>query len=233
MSRQKEQPTAFDAYAPKYTELIRDPLRDQFAADGRFFFERKIEIIRDFFRRTGARSEQCDWLDIGCGQGDLLRLARDYFKSGTGCDPSKGMLESCRDLDVRHQPSMESLPFETKTFDFITAVCVYHHVPPERRAALTADAMRVLRPGGTLCIIEHNPANPITRLIVSRAPVDADAQLLPSKETRHLLEKAGFKISKTQFFLFFPASVHRFTRRLEDALSGVPLGGQFAIFGRS
>ncbi len=233
MSRQKEKPSAFDAYADQYSELIRDPIRDQFASDSRFFFERKIEIIRSFFHRAGVPTEQLDWPDIGCGQGDLLRLGRRHFKSAAGCDPSKGMLDYCRDLDVRLQLSLDSLPFENGAFDFIPAVCVYHHVPPERRVAITAEAVRVLKPNGKFCIIEHNPLNPVTRVIVSRAPVDADARLLSSKQARFLLTSSGCEILETRFFLLFPERLHQFTRPFEDSLYRLPLGGQFAVFARS
>ena len=35
------------------------------------------------------------WLDVGCGQGEMLRLGQMDFKSAVGCDVSEGMLESC------------------------------------------------------------------------------------------------------------------------------------------
>jgi SAM-dependent methyltransferase len=233
MNPQQEKPRAFDEYASNYAELIRDPIRDRFTSGSRFFFERKIEIIRGFFQRAGIETGKLNWLDIGCGQGDLLRLGRAYFKSAAGCDPSQGMLEACRDMDVRHQQAMDTLPFDKGTMDFITAVCVYHHVPFDRRGVLTGEALRVLRPGGVFCIIEHNPWNPVTRLIVSRTPVDADAHLLSAGKSRRLLSEAGCTKFETEFFLLFPQRLHRFTRPFEDAMRPLPLGGQYAVFGRS
>src|SRR2546428_11662842 len=230
MNRQEEKPRAFDAYAKDYATLIQDPIRDKFASSSRFFFERKIEIVQGFFQRSSMQTEKLDWLDIGCGQGDLLRLGRPYFKSAAGCDPSQGMLESCRDLEVRQQSSADCLPFDRAAFDFVTAVCVYHHLPLEHRSLLTAEAVRVLRPGGTFCVIEHNPWNPVTKLIVSRTPVDADARLLTANETGRLLSSAGCKVLETQFFLLFPERLHRFSRPLEEALRVFPFGGQYAIF---
>src|SRR5262249_15621841 len=154
-------------------------------------FERKLQIIRSFYKRLGVATQKADWLDVGCGQGDLLRLGHTYFKSSAGCDPSEGMLESCSDLRVKTQSSMLSLPFDSQGFDFVTVVCVYHHVPVEQRSEFTHEVFRVLKPGGVFCIIEHNPLNPVTQLIVSRTPVDADAQLLRAKESGRLLRGAG------------------------------------------
>ena len=229
MKPQQEKPATFDNYAGDYAALIHDPIRDKFAAGSRFFFERKIQVIRSFCKRRGMAAENLRWLDIGCGQGDLLRLGREHFKSSSGCDPSQGMLESCRDLDVRHQLSLESLPFDDAGFDFVTAVCVYHHVPAERRSLLTEEALRVLKPGGVFCIIEHNPRNPVTRLIVSRTPVDADAHLLTANEAVRLLPAAKGKVIETRYFLLFPERL-KFALPIEDAMAALPFGGQYAVF---
>ena len=161
-----------------------------------------------------------------------MRLARPYFSSAAGCDPSEGMLESCRDLEVTRQPSIDCLPFVENSFDFITAVCVYHHVPTECRESLTKEARRILKPGGIFCIIEHNPLNPVTRLIVSRTPVDRGAQLLSARETRHLLHSAGIRVFQTRYFLFFPERIQRHLSFIEDLCANVPLGGQYAVFAR-
>ena len=229
MSKQPENPTEFDSYADRYAELIRDPLREKFSASDRFFAERKIQVIRKFYERRGVDTRKLRWLDVGCGQGDLLRLGKPHFGAATGTDPSSKMLESCADLDVRLQPSPGHLPFEDRSFDFITAVCVYHHVPEEQRPAFTGEILRLLKPGGIFCVIEHNPINPVTRLIVSRTPVDADAHLLTAGQTRNLLSSAGCSILDTQYFLFLPQRIHQYLGPLEDRLGRVPLGGQYCM----
>ncbi len=225
-----EKPTTFDVYAEGYGALIRDPLRDKFAASNLFFFERKLQVIRRFFQRRGIDTRTLAWLDAGCGQGDMLRVAKSWFKSAAGCDPSKGMLQACSGLDVKHQSKEEELPFENRSFDFVTAVCVYHHIPIERRPAFTNEALRVLKPKGIYCVIEHNPLNPVTRLIVSRTPVDADARLLGAGETRSLLTSAGATILETRYFLLLPEKIYRYAGYVEDSLTGIPAGGQYAVF---
>src|SRR5579864_4988377 len=101
MKPQQEKPTGFDNFAGNYAGLIKDPIRDAFTATSDFFFERKAQVIRRFFRKTGIQPENLDWLDIGCGQGDMLRAGQPFFKSAAGCDPSNAMLESCAGLNVR------------------------------------------------------------------------------------------------------------------------------------
>ena len=81
-----------------------------------------------------------------------------------------------------------------------------------------------------LCVIEHNPMNPLTRLIVRRAPIDAHANLLAHPEARRLMGAAGFSHIDVQFFLYLPESPYRKLGRLENLLKHVPLGGQYALF---
>jgi hypothetical protein len=116
--------------------------------------------------------------------------------------------------------------------DFATAVCVYHHVSLPKRPALTRQAARILKPGGTLCIIEHNPLNPVTRMIVSRSPVDVDARLLSVRETCRLLEDQGLVVISICHFLFLPEALFRKFGRIEWWMRGIPVGGQYAVFAR-
>lgn len=52
----------------------------------------------------------------------------DGFAQATGCDPSTGMLSSNVSFRTFEQPSSVELPFDDSSFDFVTAVCVMHHV---------------------------------------------------------------------------------------------------------
>jgi SAM-dependent methyltransferase len=223
---------AFDEYAASYPRLLEDPLRDRFAADPVFFHQRKWLLIRDFLRRRRLDPGKLSWLDAGCGRGDLLRLAGPEFREAMGCDPSPEMIRSAG-AQVYLQPSPCELPFSGNSFDFVTAVCVYHHVHGiDRRRLLTQSIGRVLRPGGLLCLIEHNPYNPVTRRIVRRCVVDRDAELLTARSAAALARSAGLEIIGTDYFLYFPEPLFRLARGLEDLLRKLPLGGQYALLGR-
>jgi SAM-dependent methyltransferase len=222
----------FDNFAATYDDLVKDPIRDSFAANPAFFHLRKRDLIRDFFKRSGVDTKRFSYLDVGCGKGELMSLLAADFGHVAGCDPSAGMLEGAHNAHVRVQPDPNRIPFADAQFDFVTAVCVYHHVPVAARAALTHEVRRVLRPGGIFAIIEHNPYNPATRLIVKRTPVDAGAILLYPDETQSLLRSAGLPVRATSFFLYLPEGIYRLAGAVEDLLRHVPLGGQYAVFGR-
>lgn len=225
-------PTEFDGYAAGYRELLRDPIRDRFAPGSAFFMQRKWLLLRQFLGNRGVPPDTGRWLDVGCGQGDLLRLGKAFFRESAGCDLSSEMLAEAKDLNVRLQPAPDALPYGAGEFDLVTAVCVYHHVAEDRmRAALTSEIRRVVKPGGVFCIVEHNPWNPATRLIVSRTPVDADARLLTAAESCTLLSRGGFQVLEKEFFLYLPERLYQGMPFLERWLKRIPLGGQYAVFG--
>ncbi len=228
----------FDGLSGDYERLLSDPIRERFTgATPKFFHVRKRDVIRDFFRRQRVDTRTLSFLDVGCGKGELLTLLRDDFGQVFGCDPSAGMLGaeglSAKGIQTRVQRDPQGLPFDDGQFDFVTAVCVYHHFPPDLRPNLTAQVRRVLRPGGWFALIEHNPYNPVTRLIVSRTRVDANAILLRPSESRRLLRGAGFGIDAQRYFLYCPERLYRRFPRLESALRRIPLGGQYSVFGRA
>lgn len=222
----------FDRYAAQYDELLRDPIRDRFTSGPRFFHQRKVEVLESFLSRHGMNARDMRWLDVGCGAGDLLELGQTRFKDARGCDPSEGMIAIRPHLKITRQTDHLTLPFANAEFDLVTAVCVYHHVPLDARAALTNEIVRVLRPNGVFAMIEHNPWNPATRIIVSRTPVDSDAVLLNAPEARRLQRNAGLAELATDYFLFLPENLHAKLGAIESAMRHIPLGGQYAAFAR-
>lgn len=190
-------------------------------------------ILRDFLVRQGRDPGRLSWLDAGCGRGELLKLAGREFREAVGCDPSAEMIRCCAMGQVCQQPSPCELPFPDESFDLVTAVCVYHHVRgAQARLLLTKSIRRVLKPQGVLCLIEHNPWNPVTRVIVRRCPLDRNAELLTAKYAARLARSAGMEIIETAYFLYFPEAVFDYAGGLEDRLRSLPLGGQFALFSR-
>jgi len=224
-------PAEFDTYAQDYKELLRDPIRDRFATDPRFYTERKWILLRDYLARLGRSTRQMSWLDVGCGEGDLLRYGQNAFARLAGCDSSSEMMRAAQGLEVRHQSPPDRLPFDDAEFDLATAVCVFHHVEPAHRLGLVLEMTRVLRPGGIVCLIEHNAQNAVVRRMVKRIPVDVNAVLLEQRECYDLFARAGLRPLPGEFFLYLPERLYRPLSRLESLGRKIPLGGQYAAFG--
>jgi SAM-dependent methyltransferase len=223
----------FDNYANDYDNLLRDPMRDRFVRNSDFFHRRKWILIADFMSRRGLDSRDLAWLDVGCGRGELLNYGAPHFGSIAGCDPSQEMVRSAgSNIEMRIQPRCDVLPFESSSFDFVSAVSVYHHVEENHRLPLMREISRVLRTNGIACIIEHNPFNPVTQLIVSRTPVDADARLLTASCARKYLKHTGFTLLESRYFLYLPEPIFNRVPSAENLLRAIPLGGQYAVFAR-
>ena len=88
-------------------------------------------------------------LDVGCGSGLTLVLARERGALPSGVDISPGLLGIARDrlphADLR-EADMESLPFGDAAFDAVTGVNAFQFAGDPRRAL--REAARVTRPGG-------------------------------------------------------------------------------------
>src|SRR4029077_14681519 len=119
-----------------------------------------------------------------------------------------------------------TLPFEDDAFDLAFAICVLHHIDPPARSAFTAEMRRVVRPGGLVVAIDHNPLNPLTRVAVSRCDFDEGVVLLPRREARRLLVRNDLRPVETPYILFFPWHVEPL-RRIERGLSWPALGAQY------
>jgi SAM-dependent methyltransferase len=222
----------FDSYAQNYDEMLRDPVLDGFVQDRDFYYRRKWQLIAEFFRRQELAIGKFAWLDVGCGKGELLTYGRSHFGRVVGCDPSREMARGASGIEVLVQEAPDRLPFGDATFDFATAVCVYHHVKEMDRRPLTSEIRRVLRPSGIFCMIEHNPFNPAAQLVVKRCPVDRDARLLTPGSARRYARLEGLRHLETQYFLYLPETLYRGMAALERVLRHLPLGGQFAMFAR-
>lgn len=224
-------PAEFDQYGEQYFDLLRHPAKSLITRSPQFFALRKWQVLKDALDRFNVDTKTSAWLDVGCGWGDLLRLGQSHFRQAIGCDVSLNMLAHARGLNVFLQKAPDVLPFPSAVFDLVTTVCVYHHLlSRDLRTLLIAESRRVLKNRGILCIIEHNPFNPITRLIVKQTPLDANARLLSISELSKLLKSAGFNVLARRFFLYLPESIHSRFPSIECRLEPLPLGGQYALF---
>jgi len=120
------------------------------------------------------------------------------------------------------------LPYDADSFHVVLVCCVLHHAAPDERAAMLREGARVLVPGGRLYLFEHNPWNPITRLVVGGTSMDRNATLLSAGEVRAGLREMGLRDVITSYLMFFPPR-WSWCRRLEDLLEWCPFGGQYVV----
>jgi ArsR family transcriptional regulator len=98
-----------------------------------------------------------DVLDVGCGDGWSARLLAPRSASYVGLDRSEKVLSAARRRTKSLSNArfvlgeMEALPFEAARFDHVLLFHVLVH--PEDPSVAIAEAARVLRPGGSLCVV--------------------------------------------------------------------------------
>ena len=129
------------------------------------------------------------------------------------------------------QPFSDRLPFPDRSFDLAFTSGVFHHIEPVDRLHWMTELRRVLAPRGRFCLFEHNPLNPFTVRVVRRIPFDRGVKLLTAVEATALLRNAGFTVSPTYYYFFFPRSLRAF-RPLEPLLWRFPIGAQYFIVGQ-
>lgn len=109
--------------------------------------ERVKSILKSLQKYTNGKS----LLDVGCGTGFIIDIAKEYFKVIRGVDITSAMIKkvdiatsSC-DIKIEIAKS-ENLPFKDNTFDVCTAYALLHHL--HNIQPTLNEIRRVLKPGG-------------------------------------------------------------------------------------
>ena len=222
----------FDAYRDTYVDTVEQSI--SFSGLSHDFFQRsKALMIRDLLALRLPERPMPKLLDVGCGIGALHPLLSSMFSSIHGVDISSKSIERARlenPDNLYRVYDGERLPFADNSFDMALSICVMHHVPVKQWTGFMAELTRVVSPGGIVCLIEHNPLNPGTRISVARCPFDADAVLIGTRRMRGYMGRAGLTNVATRNFVFFPTN-RQLVRMLERRLHWLPLGAQFAAIG--
>jgi len=117
------------------------------------------------YERLIAQAEVGDGdrvLEIGCGTGNLtIRLKRDHRAADVvGCDPDPRILRRAQRKARRlpgirfEQAYAQRLPYADGEFDRVLSSMMLHHVYDEAKPAAVAEIFRVLRPGGSLHLVD-------------------------------------------------------------------------------
>jgi ubiquinone/menaquinone biosynthesis C-methylase UbiE len=117
--------------------------------------ERRLDLIRRYVPLEGRRI-----LDIGCGLGAYVANFRRFTDEAYGMDVDPPRVQEGRRRGVENLmlAAAESLPFVDGSFDVIVLNEVIEHVRDDR--ATLREALRVLRPGGSVVIYAPNRLYP-------------------------------------------------------------------------
>jgi SAM-dependent methyltransferase len=230
---------SFDTVADRYDDLTRENI--EFSGLTPDYFDRmKVSLLdtllSSYTLLKGKKSFTI--LDFGCGVGRHHALLSETFPQMTliGCDVSTRSLDNARTRNqhlphVRYCGIDESgrICLEDKV-DLVMVSNVFHHIPFEQHDAVFRSIKDVLKKGGLVFLVEHNPWNPLTQYAVKTCEFDANAQLLSSIYVNHLFRKHLFSKISSGFMVFFPGFLKKLLP-FERFLSWCPLGAQHYYLG--
>jgi len=147
-------------------------IRDERAKESRRFFDSVAGDWRDMKRSLIGETDLDAFIlkhiprcavaaDLGCGSGELLPVLRKKADRVIGVDRAPRMLEEARRRHLAESRrgalelrlgELERLPIRAGEVDCALICLALHHLPEP--AAGIAEAARILKPGGTLVVVE-------------------------------------------------------------------------------
>jgi ubiquinone/menaquinone biosynthesis C-methylase UbiE len=161
-----------DAWVQREYFERADPERFHWITGCPGFAETEDELLAPLLRWI-----ESPCLEVGCGEGNnLVRLIDRARCVGVDLFPRK-LAFAAQQLPEAHLATADAaaLPFAKASFQTVFVRDLLHHVPDPAR--VLAGVMRVLAPGGRLCLIEPNARNPVVRLQTHLVPAEAGARI--------------------------------------------------------
>jgi 2-polyprenyl-3-methyl-5-hydroxy-6-metoxy-1,4-benzoquinol methylase len=121
-------------------------------------------------------------VDIGSGAGEMVRYMTRQGASVTGLECGELQLEKARSYPPEGDEAYlegvgQEMPFDDGAFDAVTFFNSLHHVPVEHMAGALTEAMRVVKPAGTVYVGEPIASG---RGFELHAPIDDETSVRSS-----------------------------------------------------
>ena len=178
----------FDDIAQIYDDILPSHVN-------RHYLEKRKYFISRFLRQSYRI------LDVGCGTGKLIaELSLNKGVDTYGCDSSVEMMKNIVNQDKIRVICCKSdyLAYESKSFDVVISVAVFHHLYSEEAVIHTMQEMvRVAKKGSKIIIWDVNPFNPYWFFLFKRVPHDKNIKrIVPLRKI--ILEAKKLNLTKIE-----------------------------------
>ena len=162
-------------------------------------------IHRKLIHQSAIEAEH-QILEIGCGTGNLtMQVKRTHPETQVvGIDPDPKALERARRKAQRRglnlqfdQGFSEDLPYPDASFDRVLSAFMLHHIKPEEKPLAIQEVYRVLKPGGSLHLVDfqesqlHEYGGGLHAFLASK--VHSRHGSSPQEVVLSLMRNAGFE----------------------------------------
>ena len=223
----------YDEYRDTYVDDLDAAVRFS-GKDHTFFTRRKADEMLELADRYVGPPRTVNVLDVGCGIGLTDAFLTGRFASLTGADVAPGVLERAAERNPNAHYELydgERLPWGDETFQLTFCAGVVQVLPPDRRSLFLEEIGRVTNRKGIVVVFEHNPYNPLTRLVVRRFSLGQDVQMLSARQLVELAERAGLAVLERAHILLLPSD-SPVARKVERRVERLPLGAQYMVVAR-
>ena len=206
---------------PKKTDFYRD-FEERFRGT-RADIASRLQVYLPFVEPLKTIDITPIALDLGCGRGEWLELLQNNGFKAKGVDLDESMLSACLELnlDVHLGDALDYLRgLDSESLSVISAFHMVEHIAFEMLRELSAEAYRVLKPGGLLIFETPNSEN----LMVGTSSFYLDhthQKPLPAPLLSFVVEYAGFNRIKTLYLQDSPELVSAQQTSLVNVLGGV------------
>lgn len=127
------------------------------------FSKTRRELWSDLLFLGNIAKDNDNILDLGCGNGRLVKLFEDLRINYTGIDISPNLIsEAMQDFGENDRQKFVvgdalNLPFADNSFDKVYSIAFFHHIPSKKmRIQVMNELKRVLKPEGILLLTVWN-----------------------------------------------------------------------------